>query len=63
MQVETKQVVIHTITFTEEEMMLLYNGIGKTSLASRERAGMAEEQSVFFSNLFDTLHEKFTEEE
>ena len=59
MQVETKQVKTYTLMFTEDEMLLLYNGIGKTSHASRERAGMSEEQSVFFTNMFDTLHEPF----
>lgn len=58
MQVQSKQVKTYTLTFTEEEMELFYHGIGTTSLASRERAGMTQEQSVFFSNLWDHLYDE-----
>jgi hypothetical protein len=53
MIVNTKTVKIVTIEFTEEEFRLFRDGLGTTSEYSRIEAGMTQEQSQFFGQLFD----------
>ena len=55
MQVQTERVYL--IKLTEKEYELLYKGIGNTSPASREGAGMTEEQAQFFYEFYSKLHE------
>lgn len=44
-----------TLTLTEDEFNNLRQGIGRTSIGSREKAGMTEQQSRFFRELYDHL--------
>ena len=46
-----------TITLTEEEFRLLYDGIGNTSVWQRIEIGMTEEQSEFFAKFYFGLPE------
>ena len=45
----------YVLKFNKEEFELLYSGIGNTSIASREEAGMTAEESQFFTDLFNQL--------
>lgn len=55
MQVRTES--LYSITLTEKEYQLLYQGIGNTSPSTRESAGMDREQAEFFFTLFSQLPE------
>lgn len=59
MKCERQEVVTkttsYTINLTEEEYLLFYKGVGRTSAFSREQAGMSEDQSCFFSHLFNAI--------
>ena len=46
-----------TITLTEEEFRLFYDGIGNTSVRKRIQSGMTKEQSEFFARLYFDLPE------
>lgn len=56
MQLETEFVYI--LKLNREEVNLLRTAIGKTSINGRFRAGMSQEESEFFSKLYETLQEK-----
>lgn len=45
------------ITLTEEEFVLLHQGLGETSFTSRLEAGMTEAQSQFISTFYASLDE------
>ena len=53
---ELKSETAYTLTLTARELDLLFHGIGRTSVNSRVEAGMTEEESEFFTQLFGTIH-------
>ena len=55
MQVRTEK--LYSITLTEKEYQLLYQGIGNTSPYTRKEAGMDQEQADFFTTLFQHLQD------
>ena len=55
MKVEVEVERVYVLKLNKEEFELLYSGIGNTSIASREEAGMTAEESQFFTDLYNQL--------
>jgi len=51
------QKIVLQITLTATEYKLILDGLGSTSINSRMKAGMTEEQSQAVGMLFHTLNE------
>ncbi len=52
---ELKTETMYNITLTQQELALLFGGIGRTSATTRQEAGMTSEEAEFFSPLFEMI--------